>query len=75
MKDPKNAKKFCPVNGWDCPYYKEGGLCTIENPVEECDDFAMFWDADDEFYVWDDEELDEAQREWNAEAEAMNGEG
>ena len=38
----------CPVNGWDCPYYKntanvdgkkEHCLCTMENPYEECDDF------------------------------------
>lgn len=38
----------CPVNDWNCPYYKdraniEGkkayGICTLENPYEECDDF------------------------------------
>ena len=44
----------CPVNGWDCPYYKstanvdgkkERCLCTMENPYEECDDFyASFGD-------------------------------
>ena len=44
----------CPVNGWDCPYYKstadidgkeEHCLCTMENPYEECDDFyASFGD-------------------------------
>ena len=50
MNKPEGAKVFCPVNGWDCPYYKEGE-CTIENPVEECDDFAFFWDADDEYWA------------------------
>ena len=25
------AKVYCPVNGWDCPYYEEG-LCKIDNP-------------------------------------------
>ena len=34
----------CPVNDWNCPYYKdraniEGkkayGICTLENPYEE----------------------------------------
>lgn len=48
------SKIYCPVNGWDCPYYKSG-LCTIENPIENCDDFAVFWDEDDD-YVADDEE-------------------
>ena len=50
MSKPKDAKVYCPVNGWDCPYYKEGE-CKIENPIEECDDFAFFWDADDEYWA------------------------
>lgn len=50
MNKPKDAKVYCPVNGWDCPYYKEGE-CKIENPIEECDDFAFFWDADDEYWA------------------------
>ena len=45
----------CPVNGWDCPYYKKG-ICTLENPWYECDDFASQWDEDDEY--WCDEECD-----------------
>ena len=28
------AKVYCPVNGWDCPYY-EDGLCKIDNPKVE----------------------------------------
>ena len=31
-------KYYCPVNGWDCPYYAENGECLCENPLEECDD-------------------------------------
>ena len=41
---------YCPVNGWDCPYYKKG-LCTMYpefNPLEECDDFFFFWDGSEE---------------------------
>ena len=34
---------FCPVNGWDCPYYKKGGICSLENVEDECDDFYFFW--------------------------------
>ena len=54
----KKGKHFhCPVNGWDCPYYKdrdiiegeeEFHLCTIEgDPYEECDDFFSMWEGDD----------------------------
>ena len=35
-------KFFCPVNGWDCPYWKEDGSCSMvddgDNPLVECDD-------------------------------------
>jgi hypothetical protein len=49
----------CPVNGWDCPYYKDEPnhpcVCTIEgDPFYECDDFASLWDKEDEY--WDDHE-------------------
>ena len=45
------AKHFhCPVNGWDCPYYEneENGdfcLCTLDNPIEECEDFQAEWEG------------------------------
>lgn len=47
------AKHFhCPVNGWDCPYYKDiphhSCLCTLTNPYEECDDFYAMWEGCDE---------------------------
>ncbi len=41
---------YCPVNGWDCPYYKEN-LCTMypeSNPLEECDDFFFSWEGREE---------------------------
>ena len=50
----RKKKIYCPVNGWDCPYYKKGE-CGIENPLEECDDFGYFWNADDD-YICEDEE-------------------
>jgi hypothetical protein len=49
---------YCPVNGWDCPYYKEGGMCTIENPYENCDDYAAI---EDFFSDLPDEEEDEEE--------------
>ena len=53
----------CPVNGWDCPYYKNEEdhpcQCTMENPMEECDDFASSWEGStEEEYTDDDEDID-----------------
>ena len=36
---------YCTVNCWnenDCPYAKNG-ICHIDDPVKDCDDFAMFF--------------------------------
>lgn len=33
---------YCPVNDWDCPYWSEGGVCTLEHVETECDDFMAF---------------------------------
>ena len=50
-------KFYCPVNGWDCPYWKRDGTCSIvdngDDPVKECDDAATFWDEDDDYFVYD----------------------
>lgn len=46
----------CPVNGYDCPYYTDKNhpcRCTLANPMEDCDDFATFWDEGDD-YIDDD---------------------
>ena len=52
-------KFFCPVNGWDCPYWKKDGSCTIgadgDDPWMVCDDASVFWDEGDYPYVWEDE--------------------
>lgn len=48
---------YCPVNGWDCPYFKNN-FCTIENPEENCDDFALIADF---FSDLNDEENDEIE--------------
>jgi len=56
IKETKKMKKFyCPVNGWDCPYWKKDGTCGMVDegydPVKECDDAAFFWDEDDDYFV------------------------
>lgn len=50
----RTKRIYCPVNGWDCPYYKNGE-CGIEDPIHECDDFAIQWDEGDD-YICEDEE-------------------
>jgi len=40
-------KIYCSVNGWDCPYWRKDGTCSMEkeegvHPKEECDDYAFF---------------------------------
>lgn len=38
----------CPVNGCDCPYWKNG-ICELDDPINECDDFASVWDKNDNY--------------------------
>lgn len=46
---------YCPVNAYgDCPYCGKDGVCHIDNPQEDCDDWGQFWDS------WEDWE----QVEW-----------
>lgn len=42
---------YCPVNGWDCPYFRKDGTCELEeNAIYECDDAAAMeeWLEDDD---------------------------
>lgn len=41
---------YCTVNAYgDCPYCDSKGICHIANPLEDCDDFSMFWDSWEEY--------------------------
>lgn len=51
----KGKHFHCPVNGWDCPYYKDNAiiegveeycLCTMDDPYHDCDDFFCIWEGD-----------------------------
>ena len=52
MENKRNAEQgtyngeitYCPVKGWDCPYYKNG-VCHIDDPIEDCDDFSAFFES------------------------------
>lgn len=51
-------KFYCPVNGWDCPYWKKDGTCAIvdegNDPVDECDDAYFFWEDDKDHFIYED---------------------
>ena len=40
---------YCPVKGWDCPYYGDG-VWHVKDPIKDCDDFALHFESWDE---WD----------------------
>nr|WP_318661131.1 hypothetical protein [uncultured Treponema sp.] len=43
-------KFYCPVNGWDCPYWKKDGTCSMvddgDDPTLECDDAGYFYEEE-----------------------------
>lgn len=54
-------KFFCPVNGWvECPYWKADCSCALvdegEDPATECDDASIFWEPNEDHFVWEDDE-------------------
>ena len=44
----KGETVFCPVNIWDCPYYKDG-ICYVADPIEDCDDFGFVFGSWEEW--------------------------
>ena len=56
---------YCPVNGWDCPYFDANGCCMMypdTDPIKECDDFAMFWEEGEDYICDTDEDEDDSER-------------
>ena len=51
---------YCPMNCWDkedCPYANHG-ICHIEDPMEDCDDWGSVWESWDEWLDADDVDPD-----------------
>lgn len=56
---------YCPVNGWDCPYFDANGCCMMypdTDPIKECDDFAMFWEEGEDYIYNTDEDEGDSER-------------
>lgn len=54
--EEKRGHIHCPVNGWDCPYFDANGCCMMypdSDPLKECDDFAVFWDEEDDYICYE----------------------
>lgn len=46
----KGYTVYCPACAYgDCPYCDQKGICHIEDPVEECDDFGAYYESWEEF--------------------------
>lgn len=55
MKKENIIHVHCPVNGWDCPNYVNFPFpcaCTLADPWKDCDDFATFWNIDDNYWCF-----------------------
>ena len=42
----RTVEAYCPVNAWDCSYYRENCKCSIDEPIEECDEYMSFFYED-----------------------------
>lgn len=43
---------FCTVNAYgECPYCDQCGVCHIEDPMEDYDDFAAFFSGSWEYWL------------------------
>jgi len=57
MRDAKEGTyngepTFCTVNAYgECPYCDQCGICHIDDPMEDCDDFAVFFQSDWNFWL------------------------
>ena len=41
---------YCTVNAYgDCPYCDQMGICHIDDPIADCEDFAAFFENWDEW--------------------------
>ena len=42
---------YCPTNAVECPYYKHG-ICHIDDPFQDCDDWCSCYDYEEGWEGW-----------------------
>lgn len=55
-----NQPTYCPVNchgAHDCPYSDKNGICHIDDPQAECDDWAAFFDSWEDWLDLDNDDV------------------
>lgn len=54
-----NEPTYCTVNcrgPHDCPYSDAAGICHIEDPITDCDDFAAFFNSWEDWLALEEED-------------------
>lgn len=47
---------YCTVNAYGaCPYCDQCNICHVDDPIEDCEDFNMFFDSWEEWLSLSDE--------------------
>lgn len=73
MRDAKRGTyngdfTYCTVNAYECPYCDQCNVCHIDDPIADCEDFAMFFEDWDEWLRCDapdeGEDADELWWDW-----------
>ena len=70
MRDAKKGTyngsyTYCPVNAYgDCPYCDQSNVCHVDDPMEDCDDWGMFWDSWEDWqnvdWITSDDDIDDS---------------
>lgn len=43
---------YCTVNAYGaCPYCDQCGVCHIDDPMTDCEDFAVFFEGDWDYWL------------------------
>lgn len=43
-----NKTNYCPTNEYNCPYYRENGICNLKCPEKDCIGWFLYLLNDNE---------------------------
>lgn len=59
-------KTYCPTRAYgDCPYCDQHNVCHIDDPIEDCDDFAWVYPTWNEWFINGEGDIEESEEENN----------